>query len=444
MAKKILIPAVLFLLCLSAVHAQHRNSRISKPISYSGVWKGTVIDRDAAVAGFNDTADYVLEVNITWSLVTGISTTYYYKDGQKYINVAKVKGTINRETQQITVVEYERVQHHTPAGVGNCLLTHKLSYTKRDEETELLTGVWEPSPEETGSCGKGFTALMRDHDLKVPKKIVPPPTDIAVVTPAPPARDTLVWEPTQLVKRYPDYLVVNKPLLPTAKANAVAMQKPKLSRYATDTLVLLIPKPQPAADTLAFQKPAPPKPVIKPVETPKPAPVIPKPVVVTAAIQKPPPPPKPAPKPQVTVVKPPVTKPVETVVVRKPEPPKPIPVVAYQERTKSFSQTIDIKEDSIKVDFYDNGEVDGDSISVFFNGKVITAHLLLTERAATFKLPIDRSKAVNELVMYAENLGTQPPNTALMVVKDGDKLYEVRITSDLSKSGTILFRPTER
>ena len=41
--------------------------------------------------------------------------------------------------------------------------------------------------------------------------------------------------------------------------------------------------------------------------------------------------------------------------------------------------------------------------------------------------------------MYAENLGSIPPNTALMVVTDGDNRYEVRISSDLQKSGVIRF-----
>jgi hypothetical protein len=41
--------------------------------------------------------------------------------------------------------------------------------------------------------------------------------------------------------------------------------------------------------------------------------------------------------------------------------------------------------------------------------------------------------------MYAENLGEIPPNTALMVVNDGEKRYEVRISSDLKNSGTIHF-----
>jgi hypothetical protein len=46
--------------------------------------------------------------------------------------------------------------------------------------------------------------------------------------------------------------------------------------------------------------------------------------------------------------------------------------------------------------------------------------------------------------MYAENLGEIPPNTALMVVTDGDKRYEVRISSDYKKSGTIHFVHSEK
>ena len=52
---------------------------------------------------------------------------------------------------------------------------------------------------------------------------------------------------------------------------------------------------------------------------------------------------------------------------------------------------------------------------------------------------IDDVKGTNELLMYAENLGSIPPNTALMVVTDASSRYEVRITSDLEKSGVIRF-----
>jgi hypothetical protein len=39
--------------------------------------------------------------------------------------------------------------------------------------------------------------------------------------------------------------------------------------------------------------------------------------------------------------------------------------------------------------------------------------------------------------MFADNLGSIPPNTALMIVNDGKKRYELRLTSNLEKSATI-------
>jgi hypothetical protein len=44
------------------------------------------------------------------------------------------------------------------------------------------------------------------------------------------------------------------------------------------------------------------------------------------------------------------------------------------------------------------------------------------------------------LVMVAENLGRIPPNTSLMIVQDGDKRYEVRITSTEQKNAMVRFR----
>ncbi len=70
---------------------------------------------------------------------------------------------------------------------------------------------------------------------------------------------------------------------------------------------------------------------------------------------------------------------------------------------------------------------------------MIASRKRLNANALTFHLPVDKDAENNELVMYAENLGSIPPNTALMVVTDGVRRYEVRITSDLQKSGVIQF-----
>lgn len=111
----------------------------------------------------------------------------------------------------------------------------------------------------------------------------------------------------------------------------------------------------------------------------------------------------------------------------------------FEKRNSELLKTIEITSDQFSVELYDNGTVDGDSISLFYNGKVLLAHQRLSEKPISLGLDATTDKTINELTMYAENLGTYPPNTALMVVKDGDKRYEVRISSDLKKSGTIRF-----
>jgi len=109
----------------------------------------------------------------------------------------------------------------------------------------------------------------------------------------------------------------------------------------------------------------------------------------------------------------------------------------YKQREKEVAKELIIDSDSITVDFYDNGEVDGDSISVFLNDKLIAFNRKLSTRSVHFDIPLDQTKEVNEITMFADNLGSIPPNTALMIVNDGKKRYELRLTSNLEKSATI-------
>ena len=118
-------------------------------------------------------------------------------------------------------------------------------------------------------------------------------------------------------------------------------------------------------------------------------------------------------------------------------------VKGYENRPKNLLKTIEVSDDEFKVDLYDNGEIDGDSISVFFNGKLLVSHQRLSDKAITIKIKIDPNRTDNDLVMYAENLGSIPPNTALMVVTVGEQRYEVRITSTEQTSGTVRFKLKE-
>jgi hypothetical protein len=115
------------------------------------------------------------------------------------------------------------------------------------------------------------------------------------------------------------------------------------------------------------------------------------------------------------------------------------PKINFEKRSKSLLKTIPMEQETFKVDLYDNGEIDGDSVSVFYNGKLLVSHQRLSDKPISLRLNLDKNNATNELIMYAENLGEIPPNTALMVITDGDHRYEVRIISDTQKNGTIAF-----
>lgn len=113
---------------------------------------------------------------------------------------------------------------------------------------------------------------------------------------------------------------------------------------------------------------------------------------------------------------------------------------AYKERENVVAQEIVAESDSLQIDFYDNGEVDGDSISIFFNDKLLASSQKLSARAIHLSVGLDSTKEYNDLSMFADNLGSIPPNTALMLVYDGKKRYEVRLSSSLQKNGTVRIR----
>ena len=89
--------------------------------------------------------------------------------------------------------------------------------------------------------------------------------------------------------------------------------------------------------------------------------------------------------------------------------------------------------------FYDNAEIDGDSIAIFLNGHLLQQHILLSDRPHTIKIAVSDLSDDNELVMVAENLGSIPPNTSLMVVIVGDNHYEARLQSTEGSSALVRF-----
>ena len=88
---------------------------------------------------------------------------------------------------------------------------------------------------------------------------------------------------------------------------------------------------------------------------------------------------------------------------------------------------------------YDNGVVDGDSISVYLNDQLLIPSMQLRSVATKKGIYIGAMNEV-KLVLVADNLGTIPPNTGLLIIRDGDKTYQLNFTADMQTNASILLR----
>lgn len=163
-----------------------------------------------------------------------------------------------------------------------------------------------------------------------------------------------------------------------------------------------------------------------------------------------------------TVTNPPVVPPAKQPEVVKANEPKTIPVAStvteikpvvkktdaevaasgavIAERKSEFSQVVNFKSDSLVLSLYDNGEIDGDTVSVYMNGQPLMIRQGLKASAIKKTIYIGRDNEDFNLVLFADNLGKYPPNTGLLVVRDGEDIYNLRFSSDLQKSSGIVFR----
>jgi hypothetical protein len=125
---------------------------------------------------------------------------------------------------------------------------------------------------------------------------------------------------------------------------------------------------------------------------------------------------------------------------------KAIPEVTITPRTKTNRKIVKIRDidfisDSLLLSFYDNGTIDGDTVTILLNGKVLVEKLGL--KASAFKITVPTGIKPNDsllLVMQAESLGLIPPNTGLLIIQDGATRHEIRFEGDLQKSSAVMLR----
>jgi hypothetical protein len=108
-------------------------------------------------------------------------------------------------------------------------------------------------------------------------------------------------------------------------------------------------------------------------------------------------------------------------------------------RDKELVQQLALDSPRVRIDLYDNAEIDNDTVTVLINQTLLLYRKMLTDKPLTIYFNAFPNTDY-ELVMYADNLGTIPPNTALLVVTAGEKRYELRLVSGEQKSAAVRFR----
>lgn len=112
---------------------------------------------------------------------------------------------------------------------------------------------------------------------------------------------------------------------------------------------------------------------------------------------------------------------------------------ALREKTNVLIQEIKVDSGLVHIEFYDNGQIDGDTISVYVNNRAVVSRQMLKTQPVSLSVNIDPKRPVQDVVMVGENLGTIPPNTALMIVTAANKRYQLYLTADDKKNALVRF-----
>ena len=310
--------------------------------------------------------------------VTGVS--YSYLDTRFY-GKATMTGNFLVRNSSFTIQELRTVEVRNLGGGSTCLMNYKFSYVKSGRE-EFLEGTYvgktedRKNPANNGKWGDCGGGTVFLRRVQSSDFYVEPFL-----------RDKI--EPKKT-----DTAVVAAPPKPAPKSTAKAT--PSKSK----------PKPKTVAKA----------PVKKPLKKPS--------TVVTRTQED-------------TIGK----RSSEPLTVEKPaEKPRITVPAVTRSRKNELAQVITVTTNEIKIRLYDNGEVDDDTISVYLDGQLILSNKRLSASPITYTLKVDEDNPEHTLVMVAENLGRIPPNTSLMIVQDGDKRYQVGITSTEQKNAMVRFR----
>jgi hypothetical protein len=107
-------------------------------------------------------------------------------------------------------------------------------------------------------------------------------------------------------------------------------------------------------------------------------------------------------------------------------------------RENALARRIETEAGEVKIDLYDNGQIDGDTVSIYHNNMLIRSRQRLSQKPISFTIGVDPSQSHHEIIMVAENLGSIPPNTSVMIITTPNKRYEVFISSSEQKNAKVV------
>ena len=115
-------------------------------------------------------------------------------------------------------------------------------------------------------------------------------------------------------------------------------------------------------------------------------------------------------------------------------------LIAEETLSRSFRERLpfDFKRKKVVIKVWDNSEIDGDIISIALNGEYILREYTLKREKKKLKIRLQPGE--NELLVEAHNVGSVPPNTAAVSMRQGFKKYFLVTSTNLQRNEVLKLR----
>lgn len=107
----------------------------------------------------------------------------------------------------------------------------------------------------------------------------------------------------------------------------------------------------------------------------------------------------------------------------------------FMERATNTAATVAVRNKTVKLIIYDNGEIDNDIISVTLNGEYVLTEHILSKNKKKIKLRLKQGE--NSLRIHAHNEGNIPPNTLSCEMKSGFISNKLTLSSSLALNAEV-------